>query len=1116
MSRRRRIALWVVLLLFGVPVVAAAWLFGTTAGLRAGVAIAHRLTGGALTIERVDGRLLGDVLVEGFAYEVPGLRVALDRAELNLRLLRLVIGRIQAERLDAGVLVVATRDDAAPPPAEPPPPLTVRMPLRLAVEDGRLGEFRLERDGALTYGVRDATFAARWRDEWIVVGKLVATTAEFGPVQVRGRIAIADDLLQLEDIEARGIAEVRARGALAIGDRASSALELEWKDFYPVQGGGRFGSPKGSGRLDGPWSDYAWRLDGPVQIDAVPGTLAARGRGSLAAIDIERLSLQALAGELRARGRMTWSPRLATQLALDWERIDPATVWPAWAGVLNGEATLAARRDGAIHLEFDAALRDSKLRGYPFALKARGRTEDRKVFLKEFQLSSGASVLAARGQLLPELALEAELHSSDLRSLWAGLTGRAELRGRVAGALATPHVVLDGAIEDVVYGDARLERASIDVDVDLAPRRPSRLAVALSGARSGSLALRSLDLTGSGTRESHRAQLEVAGREGRARLVIEGAATASAWSGRLVEASVQPPKGEAWALEEPTPLSFTRARFTLEPACLAAGASRACAELGIAAAEQHIAFRTRDFDLAHVRAWMPAEWNLVGALSGTASLDIRGGELREIRADLAATAGSIEGGGVKMEYGPGSLRVGPDGERLGAQLELRPAGGTISAEVWVSPGKGVLDRPMLGDLRIDLPDLAWLPVLSAEIAGAQGALSANLHVSGTPRSPSLDGKLDLSGGRVQLATPGIELTNLTASFERGRDAPLRLKAQATSGEGQLRIDGEFATLSPQLVGKLTIQGKDVLGVNRTDLRAWLSPDLVLTLDGKLARLTGELAVPRAEITPREIERAGVGTSGDQVLIEAEGQDPAQQGVRVEAEVRIALGDNVHFDGLGLKTRLTGALTAVDTPEQATRGYGELRLEGGRYKAYGQDLQIETGRLLFTGGPINDPAIDVIAFRKPTEEVKVGLRARGHLASPQFSLFSEPAMTQEEQLSWLVLGRSLTSTLNSHQRTQLSGAAFSLGLTGGDYLAGRLAPRLGLDEVSLGSKPGETADLARFTIGKYLSPKLFVSYGYGLFQPGHFFRLQYDIGRRFKLVGESGVQQGGDVLYTIER
>jgi hypothetical protein len=29
-------------------------------------------------------------------------------------------------------------------------------------------------------------------------------------------------------------------------------------------------------------------------------------------------------------------------------------------------------------------------------------------------------------------------------------------------------------------------------------------------------------------------------------------------------------------------------------------------------------------------------------------------------------------------------------------------------------------------------------------------------------------------------------------------------------------------------------------------------------------------------------------------------------------------------------------------------------------------------------------------------------------------------------------------------------------------------------------------------------------------------MQYDLTKRFKLVGESGTQQGGDVLYTIER
>ena len=73
-----------------------------------------------------------------------------------------------------------------------------------------------------------------------------------------------------------------------------------------------------------------------------------------------------------------------------------------------------------------------------------------------------------------------------------------------------------------------------------------------------------------------------------------------------------------------------------------------------------------------------------------------------------------------------------------------------------------------------------------------------------------------------------------------------------------------------------------------------------------------------------------------------------------------------------------------------------------------------------------------------------------------------------------------------------------------------------DEVTVGAKPGETNDQAMFTVGKYLSPKLFISYGIGLFQQGHTFRIQYDIGHGYKVRTETGVESGGDVLYTFER
>ena len=126
------------------------------------------------------------------------------------------------------------------------------------------------------------------------------------------------------------------------------------------------------------------------------------------------------------------------------------------------------------------------------------------------------------------------------------------------------------------------------------------------------------------------------------------------------------------------------------------------------------------------------------------------------------------------------------------------------------------------------------------------------------------------------------------------------------------------------------------------------------------------------------------------------------------------------------------------------------------------------------------------------------------------------MTQQQQLSWLLLGRPLEQSSSSQDRSALSGAAMALGLGGGSFLAQGLQKGLGLDSISLGSDPGESNEQARLTVGKYLSPKIFVSYGIGLFQPGNIFRLIYDLGRGFKLQTESGVESGGDLLYTIER
>jgi translocation and assembly module TamB len=1116
---RRRALLAAVAVLALLP----AWLLATESGLRFGVSCVERLSGGRVRAQDVRGRLVGEVSVRGLTVTTAAATVEVGRADVDLRLTRLLLGRVQAESLVVQGLLVAVH--ARPPPEAPRRPLRVSAPLRLAVEDATVTGFRLRLASGREWELPEAKFAGRWRDEWIVIAHLQALTREAGAVQLRGRVAIDEDLLQFEDFELLQPAPVRIEGVVALTADEENALRVSWERLrWPQRPGaaaqlGWLSSPRGSASLEGPWQRYAWKLDAQAVGADVAGTVAGSGHGDLKSLALEDVRARALGGALSAKGAVAWAPALSTDLELHWQDLDPATRFAEWAGRLNGAAVLHARwPDGRPQMEFDGRLTDSQLRGYPLSLQARGRTEQDTIRLDELVAQSGVSAVHAAGGLWPSLSLKGSLRSTDFGSLWAGLAGRGEAQFGVSGAPRSLRFTMRAAASNVGYRNVRARTLSIDASLGL--QGHSEATVTADDFEAG-VALQRVVLTGGGTREQHRATLNLSGAEGTAALAFAGSARGDSWRGELSGATLTPAGDSAWELEEPAALTVGRGGLRLEPACLRGTDSRACVDLELARAQQRIAFRIHQFAFAHLKPWLPPDWNMEGTLSGTAALQLHGGELAALRADLAASAGAIDGDGVRLDYGPGALRVQPaDDGRLSALVDLTPAGGSVHGEVWISAGGPLLDRPMLGDLKVRLPDLSWLPVVSPEIAAAQGSIDADLSVSGTLRGPSLAGRLQVADGRVRLATPGIELTDITASFDRGRDAPLNAHLSAKSGDGQFALDGVLKTMQPRATGEFKLKGEHVLGYNTPELRAWITPDLTLALDGRLARLTGTVTVPRADITPRKIRGGGVSPSGDQVVV-SQAEEARARAMQVESDVRIVLGDKVRFDGLGLKTRLEGAITAHDEVGRPTTGRGELRLVGGRYKAYGQDLQIEYGRLLFNGGPITSPAIDLSAYRElpaNTQMTKVGLRARGTLDAPQFSLYSDStaAISQEEQLSWLVLGRSLSATeTNTAQINQLNEARTSMGLAGGDLLAQQLAPRLGLDEVSVGARPGETADLARLTIGKYLSPRLFLSYGVGLFQPGHFFRLQYDLSKRFKLVGESGLQQGGDVLYTIE-
>ncbi|MGY0523049.1 translocation/assembly module TamB domain-containing protein, partial [Pseudomonas aeruginosa] len=83
---------------------------------------------------------------------------------------------------------------------------------------------------------------------------------------------------------------------------------------------------------------------------------------------------------------------------------------------------------------------------------------------------------------------------------------------------------------------------------------------------------------------------------------------------------------------------------------------------------------------------------------------------------------------------------------------------------------------------------------------------------------------------------------------------------------------------------------------------------------------------------------------------------------IQSNLAINIGDDDTLDAFGLKARLTGALKVAQS-KQGLGLNGQVDIPRGEFKAYGQDLQVRKGQILFSG-PVDQPYLNIEAIRNP--------------------------------------------------------------------------------------------------------------------------------------------------------
>lgn len=434
--------------------------------------------------------------------------------------------------------------------------------------------------------------------------------------------------------------------------------------------------------------------------------------------------------------------------------------------------------------------------------------------------------------------------------------------------------------------------------------------------------------------------------------------------------------------------------------------------------------------------------------------------------------------------------------------------------------------PLSGELDLQIANLrpwgTWVP------AGWRltGQLQAKAEVGGTLGAPQYRGMVRGQNLGLGQALMGVNLTDgrLQLDLEGEHIKLTELVAQGGAQGGQVSAQGQ-ATLGASPQAQLTVKAERFALLQRVDRRVVISGDAQARFDQEGIDVTGQIQVDEGLI---DITRSDAPTVGDDVnVINRPGQDAEEQADasagnagpkrKLNANLSVDLGHKLKLRGKGLDAFLAGKLK-VATPSNRPAVNGTVHVENGTFAAYGQKLVIERGDVAFTG-PVENPRLDILAMRpqSPTaadSDVKVGVNITGTAQDPRIRLYSDPALSETEKLSWLVLGRAPTG-LGGADIGLLQSAAVALLSGENSSPSDNLVTMLGLDELSVRQSENATTT-ARDTVvnlGKQVSKYWYVGYERNLNATSGNWQLIYKLAKRFTVRAQAGDDNAVDFIWS---
>lgn len=866
---------------------------------------------------------------------------------------------------------------------------------------------------------------------------------------------------------------------------------LQW----PLSGLAALASETGLVQINGTPDNYTMALQFALSGSGIPkGDWRADAKGNLTQIDITSLQGKTLNGVIDVHSKVSWQDAIEWQAELQTQKIDPGQFLEQWPGLLNiNLKTSGHTADNALTANLKLEEFSGNLRGQPLAGGGefdlfKGKVKDKvneKIIIKHFNIASGEAQLKANGilgmNINEKVSLDWLLNIAQLSDLLPDARGSINGKGHIAGTIQAPQIKAALKLNKIDYQGTQIKDADLQCDLNLNPIIPSKLhlnahTMTLTSETGVPQVIEQIKVAFDGPLSKHKFTVFINHEMAKLDLATAGILDIEqlSWEGNINKLSINSPDFGHWQQSESAKLYASATKATLSNLCLKEQASSLCAALNWTPNKGNANIHLSKLSFERAKPFLPQEIKeFSGSIDLQAKVDLGPTLLAQIKTEIkpgTINYQAINKKAIALNHKNGLIEANYSASQLLAKWNIDLGPHKMNGNINIPRSaieKDPMTAPIQGNIGIDIKDLNIVSLIVPQITEIDGHLMSKLTLEGNANEPRVTGTAELIANKIGIRDLGTRFSDLNIHIQDKENGKiLALEGGLKSEKGALAVEGKITLDAAQgFPVEMNINGKNFLAINIPDAYGIISPDIHFSQNKGLMDIKGKLQIPEASIAPSSIPRGSVSPSSDIIILDEEKQTPPNMNL----DVTIELGEKVHLRAFGLKTDLEGKMTVTQKPKKIMTAHGDLRLENGTFRAYGQDLTIDEGSVFYAGGYLDNPGLKFSASRR-VKETRVGIKVSGTAKKPKLDTFSDDTSLTDQDIVSLMLTGQKTDNLEN----------------------------------------------ARIYAGTNINDKLSVGVNTGMGDEGSEFVTRYRLTEKIQLEGtSSSAKSGGSVLYTFE-